>query len=172
MLSGPRLSLNLNKVALLRNSRHTGVPDVLRFAKLARAAGADGITVHPRPDNRHIRHGRLGCCRAHAPVATSLRAYVEGCPDERLLDIVLAVQPEHQVCCSAGQDGFGRMYAPGLTRVAVLSKWLRLELLSRHTGDGHQPLGRQLHGNISVAEGDILHRSVETSHLIAFHGSA
>jgi hypothetical protein len=45
-----RLSVNLNKVALLRNSRHTGVPDVLRFGRIAHDAGADGLTVHPRPD--------------------------------------------------------------------------------------------------------------------------
>jgi pyridoxine 5-phosphate synthase len=51
----PRLSVNLNKIALLRNTRRTGVPDVLRFAALARTADADGITVHPRPDERHIR---------------------------------------------------------------------------------------------------------------------
>jgi pyridoxine 5-phosphate synthase len=44
-----RLSVNLNKVALLRNSRHTGVPDVLRFGRIAHDAGADGLTVHPRP---------------------------------------------------------------------------------------------------------------------------
>jgi pyridoxine 5-phosphate synthase len=45
-----RLSVNLNKVALLRNSRHTGVPDLQEFAWIAIAAGAGGITVHPRPD--------------------------------------------------------------------------------------------------------------------------
>jgi pyridoxine 5-phosphate synthase len=50
----PRLSVNLNKIALLRNSRRTGVPDVLHFGALARSAGADGITVHPRPDERVI----------------------------------------------------------------------------------------------------------------------
>ena len=50
-----RLSINLNKVALLRNSRRTGVPDVLRFGRIAHDAGADGLTVHPRPDERHIR---------------------------------------------------------------------------------------------------------------------
>ena len=50
-----RLSVNLNKIALLRNSRRTGVPDVLEFARLAYEAGAQGITVHPRPDERHIR---------------------------------------------------------------------------------------------------------------------
>lgn len=53
---GPRLSVNLNKIALLRNSRVTGVPNLLHFVELARLAGADGITVHPRPDERHIRY--------------------------------------------------------------------------------------------------------------------
>ena len=50
-----RLSVNLNKIALLRNSRRTGVPDVLRFGRIAHGAGADGLTAHPRPDERHIR---------------------------------------------------------------------------------------------------------------------
>jgi hypothetical protein len=44
-----RLSVNLNKVALLRNSRRTGVPDVMRFGRIAHDAGADGLTAHPRP---------------------------------------------------------------------------------------------------------------------------
>src|SRR6266851_6904039 len=47
-----RLSVNLNKIALLRNSRRTGVPDIRDFARLAHGAGADGLTVHPRPDER------------------------------------------------------------------------------------------------------------------------
>jgi pyridoxine 5-phosphate synthase len=50
-----RLSVNLNKIALLRNSRRTGVPDLRAFARVALEAGARGITVHPRPDERHIR---------------------------------------------------------------------------------------------------------------------
>ena len=50
-----RLSVNVNKVALLRNSRPLGIPDVVRAAELAIDAGAHGITVHPRPDARHIR---------------------------------------------------------------------------------------------------------------------
>ncbi|HEV8691465.1 MAG TPA: pyridoxine 5'-phosphate synthase, partial [Ideonella sp.] len=49
------LSVNLNKVALLRNTRHLGIPSVTRAATLVLEAGADGITVHPRPDERHIR---------------------------------------------------------------------------------------------------------------------
>ena len=50
-----RLSINVNKVAVLRNSRGGSLPDVLRAARVALAAGCDGITVHPRPDLRHIR---------------------------------------------------------------------------------------------------------------------
>jgi len=51
------LSVNLNKIALIRNSRDTSNPDVVAHAHLCIAAGADGITVHPRPDQRHIRAG-------------------------------------------------------------------------------------------------------------------
>ena len=52
------LSVNVNKVALLRNTRHLGIPSVVRAATLCLEAGADGITVHPRPDERHIRAQR------------------------------------------------------------------------------------------------------------------
>jgi pyridoxine 5-phosphate synthase len=53
--AGTALSVNVNKVALLRNARHLGIPDVVHAARLCLQAGADGITVHPRPDERHIR---------------------------------------------------------------------------------------------------------------------
>ena len=49
------LSVNVNKVALLRNTRHLGEPSVVRASRICLEAGADGITVHPRPDERHIR---------------------------------------------------------------------------------------------------------------------
>ncbi|HEY9024451.1 MAG TPA: pyridoxine 5'-phosphate synthase, partial [Burkholderiaceae bacterium] len=52
---GCALSVNLNKIALLRNTRHLGIPSVTRAAALVLEAGAQGITVHPRPDERHIR---------------------------------------------------------------------------------------------------------------------
>ncbi len=57
MKPGPRLSVNLNKIALLRNSRETTIPSVVDAAITAIKAGAQGITVHPRPDLRHIRPG-------------------------------------------------------------------------------------------------------------------
>lgn len=90
-----RLSVNLNKVALLRNSRRTGMPDLLTFARLAREAGADGITVHPRPDERHIRREDvLALAEWMQPWRPGFELNVEGYPDERLLSIVRAVQPE------------------------------------------------------------------------------
>src|SRR6266851_3509160 len=88
-----RLSVNLNKIALLRNSRRTGVPDIGDFARLAHDAGADGLTVHPRPDERHIRANGIeiytgsyaAACRAgnaaaalHACAATAARAAALG----------------------------------------------------------------------------------------------
>ncbi len=54
------LSVNVNKVALLRNTRHLGIPSVTRAATLCLEAGAQGITVHPRPDERHIRAHDVG----------------------------------------------------------------------------------------------------------------
>jgi pyridoxine 5-phosphate synthase len=90
-----RLSVNLNKIALLRNSRHTGVPDMLRFARIAHDAGADGLTVHPRPDERHIRRSDVpALAELMRPWRPACELNIEGYPDERLLEIVRAVRPE------------------------------------------------------------------------------
>ena len=66
------LSVNVNKVALLRNTRHLGIPSVLRAAEQCLLAGAQGITVHPRPDERHIRPGDVDDLAAF-PEATGRR---------------------------------------------------------------------------------------------------
>jgi pyridoxine 5-phosphate synthase len=90
-----RLSVNLNKIALLRNSRHTGVPDVLSFARIAHDAGADGLTVHPRPDERHIRRSDVpALAQLMQPWRPACELNIEGYPDARLLDIVREVRPE------------------------------------------------------------------------------
>ncbi|MFT4119168.1 pyridoxine 5'-phosphate synthase [Bradyrhizobium sp.] len=91
-----RLSVNLNKVALLRNSRRTGVPDLLTFAQLAYDAGADGVTVHPRPDQRHIRDEDVhALAQWIAPLRSTFELNIEGYPDDRMFQIVAAVRP-HQ----------------------------------------------------------------------------
>ena len=90
-----QLSVNLNKVALLRNTRPLGIPSVTGCAKIALDAGAHGITVHPRPDGRHIR--------AHDvyELVEVLKSYphaelnIEGNPFENALELVHAVRP-HQ----------------------------------------------------------------------------
>ena len=103
MTMAPRLSVNLNKVALLRNSRHTGVPDPLKYAALVREAGADGITVHPRPDERHIRRDDvLRLAEWMAPWRPKFELNVEGFPDDRLLEIVRITRPEQ---CTLVPDG-------------------------------------------------------------------
>lgn len=90
-----RLSVNLNKVALLRNARSLGIPDVIRAARIVLEAGAHGITVHPRPDARHIRstdvHG-LSLLLKSWPMA---EFNIEGNPFEPpLLELARAVRPQ------------------------------------------------------------------------------
>src|SRR6202790_1509820 len=100
-----RLSVNLNKIALLRNSRRTGVPDVLEFARLAYEAGAQGITIHPRPDERHIRHSDVtAIAEAMRDWRPACELNLEGYPDERLFAICKAVRPEQ---CTLVPDGPG-----------------------------------------------------------------
>ncbi len=89
------LSVNLNKVALLRNTRTIGIPSVRRAAVICLEAGADGITVHPRPDGRHVRAPDV------AELSELLRAWpacefnIEGNPFHGLIDFVAQVRP-HQ----------------------------------------------------------------------------
>ncbi|HZK89504.1 MAG TPA: pyridoxine 5'-phosphate synthase [Stellaceae bacterium] len=100
-----RLSVNLNKIALLRNSRRTGVPDVLEFARRAYEAGAEGITVHPRPDERHIRGSDVPALAAlMTPWRPGCELNIEGYPDARLFAICEAVRPEQ---CTLVPDGPG-----------------------------------------------------------------
>ena len=98
-----RLSVNLNKVALLRNTRHTGVPDVLTFARLSVDAGARGLTVHPRPDERHIRRSDVPMIAEWMqPIRPKTEFNIEGYPDERFLKVVSQARPEQ---CTLVPDG-------------------------------------------------------------------
>ena len=84
-----RLSVNINKVATLRNARGGNLPDVEQFAKDCERFGAEGITVHPRPDERHIT--RADVHALSGLVATEFN--IEGNPEPAFMDLVLAVKP-------------------------------------------------------------------------------
>lgn len=102
-----RLSVNLNKIALLRNSRRTGVPDLLRFARIALDAGAQGLTVHPRPDERHIRASDVPALgNLMRPQRPAFEFNIEGYPDERLMDILRANRPEQVTLVPDAPDAF------------------------------------------------------------------
>lgn len=83
------LSVNINKVATIRNARGGNMPDVLKVAQDAEAFGAQGITVHPRPDERHIRYSDVYALKPL--VKTEFN--IEGYPCEKFIDLVLKVRP-------------------------------------------------------------------------------
>jgi pyridoxine 5-phosphate synthase len=89
------LSVNVNKVAHLRNTRHLGIPSVLRAAQRCLEAGAQGITVHPRPDARHIRAGDVAELAAFMKAWPHAEFNIEGNPFDNLMDFVRAHRP-HQ----------------------------------------------------------------------------
>jgi pyridoxine 5-phosphate synthase len=85
-----KLSVNINKVATLRNARGGNAPDVLKVAKDCQLFGAEGITVHPRPDERHIRYADVYELR---PIVTT-EFNIEGYPSPEFIDLVCKVKPE------------------------------------------------------------------------------
>ena len=90
-----RLSINVNKVAQLRNTRHIGIPSVLRAATLCLQAGAHGITVHPRPDQRHIRPHDVHELAELMLAWPQCEYNIEGNPTQNLMDFIRTVRP-HQ----------------------------------------------------------------------------
>lgn len=100
------LSVNVNKVALLRNSRHLGIPSVLRAATLALQAGADGITVHPRPDERHIRVHDVHELAALLREWPQAEFNLEGNPFHNLLPFVRSVRPQQVTFVPDGAGQF------------------------------------------------------------------
>lgn len=99
------LSVNLNKVALLRNTRHLGIPSVTKAAVLVLEAGAQGITVHPRPDERHIRAHDVHELAELLKEWPAAEFNIEGNPFHNLMDFVRAVRP-HQ--CTFVPDAVGQ----------------------------------------------------------------
>ena len=85
-----QLSVNINKIATLRNSRGGNVPDLLKVAADLQSYGAQGITIHPRPDQRHIRYDDA----LALPDVLTTEFNIEGNPIPKFIDLVLQIQPD------------------------------------------------------------------------------
>ncbi|MBS1565767.1 MAG: pyridoxine 5'-phosphate synthase [Bacteroidetes bacterium] len=96
-----KLSVNINKFATIRNSRGGNNPDVVKAAVDAQLFGADGVTVHPRPDERHIRYSDV---RAIKKIITTEFNIEGNCREQKFIDLVLETQP-HQVTLVPDAEG-------------------------------------------------------------------
>ncbi len=96
-----KLSVNINKFGTIRNSRGGENPSVLKAAIDAQLFGADGVTVHPRPDERHIRYADV---RDIKPIINTEFNIEGNCREQKFIDLVLEVKP-HQVTLVPDADG-------------------------------------------------------------------
>lgn len=96
------LSVNLNKVALLRNSRNFGIPSVIKAASTCIQAGAHGITVHPRPDERHIKYKDV----YELAEMLTVEFNIEGNPSSQFLNTIREVKPTQCTLVPDAPDAF------------------------------------------------------------------
>jgi pyridoxine 5-phosphate synthase len=113
------LSVNVNKVALVRNTRHLGIPSVLRAAQICLRAGAHGITVHPRPDGRHIRASDVTDLAQFLKDWPDRELNIEGNPTQNLLEHVCNAHPTQCTFVPDSQDQFTSDHGWDLTDEAV-----------------------------------------------------
>jgi pyridoxine 5-phosphate synthase len=116
------LSVNVNKVALVRNTRHLGIPSVMRAATLCLQAGADGITVHPRPDERHIRADDVRDLAMLMKAWPDREFNIEGNPTQNLMRFIEQYRP-HQ--CTFVPDSEGQFTSDHGWNLAQDSERLR-----------------------------------------------
>ncbi len=95
-----KLSVNINKIATLRNSRGGNVPNLIKVAEDVQQFGGEGITIHPRPDERHIRYQDAYDLK---PVVCT-EYNIEGNPIKQFMDLVLAIKPTQVTLVPDGQD--------------------------------------------------------------------
>ena len=95
-----QLSVNINKIATLRNSRGGNVPDLLKVAADLQSYGAQGITIHPRPDQRHIRYNDA----LALPAVLTTEYNIEGNPIPKFIDLVIQIQPDQVTLVPDSED--------------------------------------------------------------------
>ena len=129
-----KLSVNINKIATLRNSRGGNVPNLLKIAKDLQQFGAQGITIHPRPDERHIKY--QDAYDLKQVVHTEYN--IEGNPVKKFMDLVLAIKPTQVTLVPDADDaltsnaGWNRPAALCACRWASRRRWMRFCVLRRH----------------------------------------
>ncbi len=101
-----KLSVNVNKVALVRNTRALEIPNVVKLSTIALDAGADGITVHPRPDQRHIRPGDVDALAALLESYPEAEYNIEGNPFHGLVEHCLRVRPDQATLVPDAREAF------------------------------------------------------------------
>ena len=95
-----QLSVNINKIATLRNSRGGNVPDLLKVAADLQSYGAQGITIHPRPDQRHIHYDDA----LALPAVLTTEFNIEGNPIPKFIDLVIQIQPDQVTLVPDSED--------------------------------------------------------------------
>ncbi|MEX8191291.1 pyridoxine 5'-phosphate synthase [Comamonas guangdongensis] len=100
------LSVNVNKVALLRNTRHLGIPSVTRAAEICLQAGAQGITIHPRPDERHIRAQDVFELHDLLKNWPGAEFNIEGNPTQNLMEFIRRTRPHQATFVPDSEDQF------------------------------------------------------------------
>ena len=95
-----QLSVNINKIATLRNSRGGNIPDLLKVAADLQSYGAQGITIHPRPDQRHIRYDDA----LALPAVLTTEFNIEGNPIPKFIDLVIQIQPDQVTLVPDSED--------------------------------------------------------------------
>ncbi|MDR1380059.1 MAG: pyridoxine 5'-phosphate synthase [Tannerella sp.] len=120
-----KLSVNINKVATIRNSRGGNIPDVKKVAQDCESFGAQGITVHPRPDERHIRYSDVYAIKPL--IKTELN--IEGYPDKKFVELIMNVRPTQVTLVPDAPDALtsnrGWDVAANLDELSELSELFR-----------------------------------------------
>ncbi len=129
-----RLSVNVNKVALLRNTRHLDIPSVTRAAEACLRAGAHGVTVHPRPDQRHIRADDVHALAALLQRWPGREYNIEGNPTQNLMGFIRTVRPDQATFVPDSEDQFTSDHGWQLDDAAVRARLQPLVAECRELG--------------------------------------
>jgi pyridoxine 5-phosphate synthase len=112
-----QLSVNVNKIATLRNTRENGIPDVARLSAIALQAGAHGITVHPRPDQRHIRSDDVALIAAVVARVPGAEYNIEGNPFHGLIEHCERTRPTQATLVPDAREAFTSNHGWNLTEI-------------------------------------------------------